>query len=74
MSVWCSAMQLGRLQTCSGHVRRTLFYLNQQVSPNENFGQEPIAQSYPCVAIVANGTFPARELPRALCASVEEKP
>ena len=32
-------------QICSGHVRRTLFYLNQQVPPNENFGQEPIAQS-----------------------------
>ena len=32
-------------QICSGHVRRTLFYLNQQVPPNENFGREPIAQS-----------------------------
>ena len=36
----------------AGHVRRTLFYLNQQASPNENHGQELIIQlisrAWPC--------------------------
>ena len=39
--------QDGHLISChliTGHVRRTLLYLNQQVPPNENFGQEPIVQ------------------------------
>ena len=51
-AVWCPHVRVYMYQICSGHVRRTLFYLNQQVPPNENFGQEPIAQSiirvWPC--------------------------